>query len=214
MSHAIETAKALVNKGKSSICNPFYLNVDLESQQGKSILGQRTTFLLFHKFMFELTDTQLAQLNNGYKRYFSKNRIGSLDSVFCDLSLLKDAIDYQLCIRSADGFDVASISEDVVQSWQSNLKLAGEFEEITSKHLLDLADQMLEINEHSKLTKCGNALFGKTWQSQIAEALNVDSRRIRQWLAGERPVPDGVWSEIKVLAEQRKKQIEDLLLSI
>jgi len=62
-----------------------------------------------------------------------------------------------------------------------------------------------------KLTECGLALYGQTWQTQLGNALGTDSRRIRQWLAGERPVPIGVWTDIKLLAEQRKQQIDELI---
>jgi hypothetical protein len=62
-----------------------------------------------------------------------------------------------------------------------------------------------------KLTECGQALFGNAWKSSLAEALNVDPRRITHWLDGTRPVPAGVWADIKMLAEQRKRQIDELI---
>ncbi len=65
-----------------------------------------------------------------------------------------------------------------------------------------------------KLTECGLALYGKTWQTQLGNALGTDSRRIRQWLAGERPVPVGVWADIKLLAEQRKAEIVELITKL
>jgi hypothetical protein len=42
------------------------------------------------------------------------------------------------------------------------------------------------------------------------EALNVDPRRITHWLDGTRAVPAGVWTDIKMLAEQRKAEIDEL----
>jgi len=62
-----------------------------------------------------------------------------------------------------------------------------------------------------KLTECGLALYGQTWQTQLGNALGTDSRRIRQWLANERPIPVGVLADIKLLAEQRKRQIDELI---
>lgn len=64
---------------------------------------------------------------------------------------------------------------------------------------------------NEKLTKCGVILFGNAWKSSLAEALNVDPRRITHWLDGTRPVPEGVWVDIKLLAEQRKQQIDELI---
>ena len=62
-----------------------------------------------------------------------------------------------------------------------------------------------------KLTECGLALFGNAWKSSLAESLNVDPRRITHWLDGTRPVPAGVWADIKMLAEQREQQIVELI---
>lgn len=210
--HAIDTAKKLFAKGLAGICNPIYLTVD--GQQFKSLAGQRTTFLAFHKFMFSLSDIEIAQLNNGYKRFYADNRIGEMDSVFNDVALIKDAIDYQLCIRSADAFDIVNIGEDVAASWQVNVGISKDFEEVTSEHLIDLAKQMLGMSGGMKLTMCGLALFGQTWQTQLAIGLGTDSRRIRQWLACERSVPVGVWTEIKLLAEQRKAEIDELITKL
>jgi len=67
---------------------------------------------------------------------------------------------------------------------------------------------------NEKLTECGQALFGNAWKSSLAEALNVDPRRITHWLDGTRPVPAGVWADIKLLAEQRKQQIDELITKL
>jgi hypothetical protein len=66
----------------------------------------------------------------------------------------------------------------------------------------------------SKLEMAGRALYGQTWQTQLGNALGTDSRRIRQWLADERPIPVGVWTDIKKLAEQRKQQIDELITKL
>jgi hypothetical protein len=60
---------------------------------------------------------------------------------------------------------------------------------------------------------CGRALYGNAWKSSLADALNVDPRRITHWLDDTRPVPTGVWTDIKHLAEQRKQQIDGLIES-
>lgn len=65
-----------------------------------------------------------------------------------------------------------------------------------------------------KLTMCGRALYGNAWKSSLAEALNVDPRRITHWLDGTRPVPVGIWTDIKQLAEQRKRQIDELVTKL
>jgi hypothetical protein len=67
------------------------------------------------------------------------------------------------------------------------------------------------MNQNEKLTECGQALFGNAWKSSLAEALHVDPRRITHWLDGTRPVPAGVWADIKQLAEQRRTEIDGLI---
>lgn len=59
----------------------------------------------------------------------------------------------------------------------------------------------------------GEALYGERWQSDIARDLNVDSRRVRQWLASERPIPAGIWVELAAKMRQRKQTIAGLLSS-
>nr|WP_276591270.1 transcriptional regulator [Moraxella bovis] len=49
----------------------------------------------------------------------------------------------------------------------------------------------------------GTALYGTQWQSDLARALNVDSRRVRQWLKEERPIPDWLDDELKVLLNEK-----------
>lgn len=71
------------------------------------------------------------------------------------------------------------------------------------------------MNELELLKSAGIALYGERWQSDIARALKInDSRRIRQWMAGERPIPQGVFNDLKQLLESRKVEIDKVLLCI
>lgn len=56
------------------------------------------------------------------------------------------------------------------------------------------------------LIKVGQALYGTQWQSDLARALDVDSRRVRQWLGDERPIPEWLSSELNALLA---KNIDD-----
>lgn len=59
------------------------------------------------------------------------------------------------------------------------------------------------------LEQAGKVLYGDQWQSNLARSLGVDSRRIRQWMAGERkPQPGVVLDVIKLLDENREKAAE------
>ena len=66
---------------------------------------------------------------------------------------------------------------------------------------------MPELNDDQRMTpeelrKAGELLFGNQWQSDLARALEVDSRRVRDWLQERRPIPVGVKTEIIELLRQ------------
>ncbi|MGH0003495.1 hypothetical protein ACQU0X_25755 [Pseudovibrio ascidiaceicola] len=62
------------------------------------------------------------------------------------------------------------------------------------------------------LIKSGEALYGDRWQADLARSLGLsDGRRIRQWLSGDRPIPDGIWKDIMRLLEERDAVIEKVL---
>lgn len=63
----------------------------------------------------------------------------------------------------------------------------------------------------SMLVNTGKALYGDRWQTDIGRDLGVDSRRVRQWLASERPIPPGVWNDLVKLLNARKLLIEATL---
>ncbi|MDR0249979.1 MAG: hypothetical protein LBI35_01495 [Burkholderiales bacterium] len=54
------------------------------------------------------------------------------------------------------------------------------------------------------LETAGRALFGEAWQTDLSRALKLSgSRRVRAWIAAERPIPPGVWQEIADLLRER-----------
>ncbi|ENW81326.1 hypothetical protein F909_02617 [Acinetobacter sp. ANC 3929] len=56
-----------------------------------------------------------------------------------------------------------------------------------------------------QLKQAGELLYGNQWQSDLARAINVDSRRIRQWISGQRPIPVGLWQEIIELLKNNSR---------
>ncbi|MEN8282997.1 hypothetical protein [Acinetobacter gerneri] len=57
---------------------------------------------------------------------------------------------------------------------------------------------MSEPNENYRMTPpqqlqlAGSLFYGNQWQTDLARALGIDSRRIRDWLSGRRPIPVGI----------------------
>ena len=62
------------------------------------------------------------------------------------------------------------------------------------------------MTDSELLNAVGEAMYGTGWKIQVAELLSVDRRRINHWLAGDRPIPDGIWGELS--AEINKRQDE------
>jgi len=56
------------------------------------------------------------------------------------------------------------------------------------------------------LAKAGTLLYGERWQSDLARGLNVGDRRVREWVAGDRKIPPGIWADIAALLRQRSSE--------
>jgi len=67
------------------------------------------------------------------------------------------------------------------------------------------------LTARSRLARCGIALYGERWQSDLARALDVGARRVRAWVAGEEPVPAGVWADIVELLRDRADGARELI---
>ena len=66
-----------------------------------------------------------------------------------------------------------------------------------------------------ELSAAGQSLFGERWQTDLSRELGLsDARRIRQWLAGERPIPVGVWADICGLLRHRQSSIDSVLKAL
>lgn len=66
------------------------------------------------------------------------------------------------------------------------------------------------ILTRNQLIQAGQALYGERWQTDLAKALNIDSRRVRQWLSDERPTPIWLTAELIVLLEKNSQQTTTL----
>lgn len=62
-----------------------------------------------------------------------------------------------------------------------------------------------------ELIQAGEILYGAQWQTELARAIDVDPRRVRQWINGERPIPTSLRSEIILLLKEKICGIRRLL---
>lgn len=67
-----------------------------------------------------------------------------------------------------------------------------------------------------ELHTIGRTLYGSQWQTELAkniinlEGVPLDSRRVRQWACGARPIPDWLMPELKALAQKRMQEIQEI----
>jgi hypothetical protein len=64
------------------------------------------------------------------------------------------------------------------------------------------------------LKRCGEALYGSRWQSEIARDLRVSDRTVRRWVDGSNDVPDGVYLELLSLCSERAAELDDLIAEL
>ncbi|MGM0783916.1 MAG: hypothetical protein ACQEUM_07375 [Pseudomonadota bacterium] len=74
-----------------------------------------------------------------------------------------------------------------------------------------LADLDEDQGDAYRLHEIGVAMFGQSWMTDMARALDMkDARRIRYWVSSERPVPEGVWDDLRTLCQSRGQRLLDL----
>lgn len=71
-----------------------------------------------------------------------------------------------------------------------------------------------------ELHTIGRALYGLKWQEELArniinlDGVELDSRRVRQWACGARPVPTWLLPELKALAQKRMQEIQEIIFEL
>jgi hypothetical protein len=56
-----------------------------------------------------------------------------------------------------------------------------------------------------ELRKIGEKLYGKKWQTALADALPVSPRSVRYWLSGKHPIREVVARRIRSLGTENRK---------
>lgn len=68
------------------------------------------------------------------------------------------------------------------------------------------------LNKQEALAAAGKALYGDRWQTDLSKDLGLtDARRIRQWMSGDRNIPDGIWRELEQLLIHRQTAVVEVL---
>ncbi|KAB0585072.1 hypothetical protein [Edwardsiella anguillarum] len=61
------------------------------------------------------------------------------------------------------------------------------------------------------LIAAGIAAFGQRWQTEMALALGVSDRTIRNWVSGKYQIPDITSADVVLVLKRRKKEICDAI---
>jgi transcriptional regulator with XRE-family HTH domain len=67
------------------------------------------------------------------------------------------------------------------------------------------------MTDSETIRRIGEALFGRQWQTDLAEALSVSSRTVRRWVSGEDNPRPGVWQDLAALLLEREQRIRQIL---
>jgi hypothetical protein len=65
-----------------------------------------------------------------------------------------------------------------------------------------------------QLEQAGRLLYGDQWQSNMARDLNIDSRRVRQWMSADRQISGWVATEVSALLDKKQFNINQFLKTI
>jgi len=61
-----------------------------------------------------------------------------------------------------------------------------------------------------KIIQYGEALYGPRFQRELAEALGVNERTMRRWVAGDTSPPESVLDDLKALVRERAALLRGL----
>ena len=81
----------------------------------------------FAEYLYALSDDEILSLLKAYKEEYAKLSSEYPNDTFADLATIKDAIDFNICIRDINGNLDLSIAEDCAISYAKNMKLAKSF---------------------------------------------------------------------------------------
>mgnify|MGYP001258084370 CR=1 FL=1 len=60
------------------------------------------------------------------------------------------------------------------------------------------------------LRRCGEALYGPRWQTDLSRDLGVSDRTMRRWVAGVDDIPGGVYADLSRLMLERAQTLDEL----
>ncbi|HFE9913068.1 TPA: hypothetical protein ACGA4S_003864 [Acinetobacter baumannii] len=81
----------------------------------------------FSAYLYAMSDDEIMKLLSAYKKEYARLSAEYPNDIFADLLVIKDAIDFNICIRDMNGNLDLGLAEDCALSYFKNMKLAKEF---------------------------------------------------------------------------------------
>lgn len=97
----------------------------------------------FSDFLYVMSDDEIMRLLAAYKEEYARISSEYPNDTFADLATIKDAIDFNICIRDINGNIDLSLVEDCAISYQNNLKLAKSFD-LDEVFMIERVKEILE----------------------------------------------------------------------
>ncbi|HAV5925680.1 TPA: hypothetical protein JI221_00370 [Acinetobacter baumannii] len=82
----------------------------------------------FSAYLYAMSDDEIMKLLSAYKKEYARLSAEYPNDIFADLLVIKDAIDFNICIRDMNGSLDLGLAEDYALSYFKNMKLAKEFD--------------------------------------------------------------------------------------
>lgn len=112
-------------------------------RKGKAIINDA-----FSDYLYAMSDDEIMGLLSAYKEEFLKLSKDYPNDVFADLLSIKDAIDFNYCIRDMNGNLDLSLAEDCALSYFKNIKLAKTFN-LDEKFMIERSKEIMEYHNYA-----------------------------------------------------------------
>ena len=97
----------------------------------------------FSDFLYAMSDDEIMRLLAAYKEEYAKLAKAYPSDIFSDLATIKDAIDFNICIRDINGNLDLSIAEDCAISYAKNMNLSKSFD-LDEVFMIERVKEILE----------------------------------------------------------------------
>lgn len=97
----------------------------------------------FSEYLYSMSDNEIMGLLSAYKEEFFKLFEKYPNDTFVDMSVIKDAIDFNYCIRDLNGNLDLSLAEDCALSYFNNMKTAKSFN-LDENFMIERSKEILE----------------------------------------------------------------------